>query len=154
MARNSRKFSPTDDQGGQPDREIDEEDPAPTRRHQNPADERPERRRVTVYTDYKSPYAYLAKDLTYELERGLAVRVEWRGERLGGMMNQGPRPTFGIAARALEIHLFDFAGDLYGESVRVEWVRRLRDVQAFPSREALVQQLERDRVAAQQTLNL
>src|SRR5439155_1172773 len=60
----------------------------------------------------------------------------------------------GIAVRALEIHLFDFAGDLYGESVRVEWVRRLRDVQAFPSREALVQQLERDRVAAQQTLNL
>jgi len=83
-----------------------------------------------------------------------AVRVEWRGERLGGMMNQGPRPTFGIAARALEIHLFDFAGDVYGESVRVEWVRRLRDVQAFPSREALVQQLERDRVAARQTLNL
>ena len=83
-----------------------------------------------------------------------AVRVEWRGERLGGMMNQGPRPTFGIAARALEIHLFDFAGDLYGESVRVEWVRRLRDVQAFPSRDALVQQLERDRVAARQILNL
>jgi riboflavin kinase / FMN adenylyltransferase len=81
-----------------------------------------------------------------------AVRVEWRGERLGGMMNQGPRPTFGIAARALEIHVFDFAGEVYGESVRVEWVRRLRDVQAFPSREALVEQLERDREAAQRIL--
>jgi len=32
---------------------------------------------VTVYTDYKSPYAYLAKDPTYELERDLQVRVEW-----------------------------------------------------------------------------
>jgi 2-hydroxychromene-2-carboxylate isomerase len=32
---------------------------------------------VTVYTDYKSPYAYLAKDPTYELERDLRVRVEW-----------------------------------------------------------------------------
>jgi len=82
-----------------------------------------------------------------------AVRVEWRGERLGGMMNQGPRPTFGIAARALEIHLFDFAGDVYGESVRVEWARRLRDVQAFPSRDALVAQLERDRQAARASLN-
>jgi riboflavin kinase/FMN adenylyltransferase len=81
-----------------------------------------------------------------------AVRVEWRGERLGGMMNQGPRPTFGIAARALEIHVFDFAGEVYGESVRVEWVRRLRDVQAFPSREALVEQLERDREAARRIL--
>ena len=34
-------------------------------------------RRVTVYTDYKSPYAYLAKDLAYELERDLPVRLEW-----------------------------------------------------------------------------
>jgi FAD synthase len=41
---------------------------------------------------------------------------------------------------------------VYGESVRVEWVRRLRDVQAFPSREALVEQLERDREAARRIL--
>ena len=71
----------------------------------------------------------------------------------GGMMNQGPRPTFGEQARALEVHLFDFEGELYGETVDVAWVRRLRDVQAFPSREALVAQLERDRQAARATLN-
>jgi 2-hydroxychromene-2-carboxylate isomerase len=35
-------------------------------------------RRIIAYTDYKSPYAYLAKDLTYELERDFPVRVEWR----------------------------------------------------------------------------
>jgi 2-hydroxychromene-2-carboxylate isomerase len=34
-------------------------------------------RRVTVYTDYKSPYAYLAKDPTHELERDFQVRLEW-----------------------------------------------------------------------------
>jgi len=39
------------------------------------------------------------------------------------------------------------------ETVRVEWVQRLRDVQAFPSREALVAQLERDRQAARASLN-
>lgn len=33
---------------------------------------------ITVYTDYKSPYAYLAKDPTYALERAFAVRLEWR----------------------------------------------------------------------------
>ena len=71
----------------------------------------------------------------------------------GGMMNQGPRPTFGEQARALEVHLFDFDGELYGETVDVAWVRRLRDVQAFPSREALVAQLERDRQAARAALN-
>lgn len=81
-----------------------------------------------------------------------AVRVEWRRVRYGGMMNQGPRPTFGIADRALEIHLFDFDEDLYGEGVTVEWVRRLRDVQTFPSRDALVEQLARDARAAQDSL--
>ncbi|MGH7673911.1 MAG: bifunctional riboflavin kinase/FMN adenylyltransferase, partial [Gemmatimonadales bacterium] len=82
-----------------------------------------------------------------------AVRVAWRGRRWGGMMNQGPRPTFGVAARGLEIHLLEFAGELYGESVGVEWVRRLRDTQAFASREALVAQLERDRRAALESLS-
>src|SRR2546426_8171264 len=85
-----------------------------------------------------------------------AVRVTLgagSGEQYGGMMNQGPRPTFGEQARTLEVHLFDFAGELYGETVVVEWVRRLRDVQAFSSRDALVAQLERDRLAARATLN-
>jgi 2-hydroxychromene-2-carboxylate isomerase len=36
-----------------------------------------ELRRVTVYIDYKSPYAYLAKDLAYKLERDLPVQLEW-----------------------------------------------------------------------------
>ena len=33
--------------------------------------------RVRIYTDYKSPYAYLAKDLAYDLERDFPVRVDW-----------------------------------------------------------------------------
>jgi 2-hydroxychromene-2-carboxylate isomerase len=37
----------------------------------------PEPRTVTVYIDYKSPYAYLAKDLVYRLERDCAVRIDW-----------------------------------------------------------------------------
>ncbi len=37
----------------------------------------PGRRTVTVYTDYKSPYAYLAKDLVYDLARDFAVQVDW-----------------------------------------------------------------------------
>jgi riboflavin kinase/FMN adenylyltransferase len=82
-----------------------------------------------------------------------AVRVQVGKLAFGGMMNQGPRPTFGEESRTLEIHLFDFDGDLYGEVVDVAWVRRLRAVQAFPSRDALVAQLERDRQAARATLN-
>jgi riboflavin kinase/FMN adenylyltransferase len=87
-------------------------------------------------------------------ERGAGRGAPRASRRYGGMMNQGPRPTFGEDTRTLEAHLFDFAGDLSGATVTVEWVRRLRDVQAFPSREALVAQLERDRVAARAGLNL
>src|SRR5204863_6460612 len=81
-----------------------------------------------------------------------AVRVGIDGTRHGGMMNQGPRPTFGVDARGLEVHLFDFAGDLYGATVTVEWVRRLRDTRTFPSRQALVDQIERDAIAARTIL--
>jgi riboflavin kinase/FMN adenylyltransferase len=81
-----------------------------------------------------------------------AVWVTVGGSRFGGMMNQGPRPTFGVSERGLEVHLFDFAGEVYGETVLVEWVRRLRDVQAFASREALVEQLARDAAAARESL--
>jgi riboflavin kinase / FMN adenylyltransferase len=77
-----------------------------------------------------------------------AVRVEWRGGRAGGMMNQGARPTFQDGRRTLEAHLFDFEGDLYDEWVRVEWLERLRDVQSFSSIDALKQQLDRDRIRA------
>ena len=77
-----------------------------------------------------------------------AVRVEWRGGRAGGMMNQGARPTFQDGRRTLEAHLFDFEGDLYDEWVRVEWLERLRDVQSFSSVDALKQQLDRDRTRA------
>jgi riboflavin kinase/FMN adenylyltransferase len=81
-----------------------------------------------------------------------AVRVEWRGGRADGMMNQGPKPTFHDGRRSLEAHLFDFDGNLYGEWVRIEWVERLRDVERFASVEALQQQLARDRTRAREAL--
>ncbi|HET8622518.1 MAG TPA: bifunctional riboflavin kinase/FAD synthetase [Gemmatimonadales bacterium] len=81
-----------------------------------------------------------------------AVWVEWRGGRAGGMMNQGPRPTFGEGSRVLEAHLFGFEGDLYGEWVRLEWVERLRDVRRFAGVEQLQEQLGRDRARAEAIL--
>lgn len=77
-----------------------------------------------------------------------AVRVEWPGGRTGGMMNQGPRPTVGDMTRTLEAHLFEYAGDLYGQWVKLEWVARLRDVRRFESLAELKQQLAKDRTAA------
>jgi riboflavin kinase / FMN adenylyltransferase len=99
------------------------------------------------------PRKLLPPDGVYAVTVTVGKRETGNVERYGGMMNQGPRPTFGEPARTLEVHLFDFDGELYGETVDVEWVRRLRAVQAFSSREALVAQLERDRQAARATLN-
>ncbi|MGH7521958.1 MAG: bifunctional riboflavin kinase/FAD synthetase [Gemmatimonadales bacterium] len=95
----------------------------------------------------------LPPDGVYAVRVAVGKRETGKEKWFGGMMNQGPRPTFGEQARTLEIHLFDFDGDVYGETVDVAWVRRLREVQAFPSRVALVAQLERDRQAARATLN-
>jgi riboflavin kinase/FMN adenylyltransferase len=77
-----------------------------------------------------------------------AVEVEWRGGRAGGMMHQGPRPTFVDGRRTLEAHLFEFEGDLYGQWVRITWVERLRDVERFASVQQLQEQMERDRADA------
>lgn len=102
----------------------------------------------TINLTELSPRKLLPPDGVY------AVAVEWRGGRVGGMMNQGPRPTFQDGRRILEAHLFDFEGDLYNEWVRVEWVERLRDIERFPSVEQLRQQLERDRTSAVAALRL
>jgi riboflavin kinase/FMN adenylyltransferase len=70
----------------------------------------------------------------------------------GGMMNLGPRPTFGDETLSLEVHLFDVTGDWYGLEVEIEFVARLRDVIRFPNVGALVEQLARDAQAARRAL--
>ena len=96
----------------------------------------------TINLSELSPRKLLPPDGVY------AVAVEWRGGRVGGMMNQGPRPTFHDSRRLLEAHLFDFEGDLYDEWVRIEWVERLRDIERFASLEHLKEQLQDDRTRA------
>lgn len=69
-----------------------------------------------------------------------AVRI---GDRIG-MANLGPVPTFGVDKPLLEVHLLDFHGDLYGQTVTVEFIHRLRDIVRFDSSEALQRQLQED----------
>jgi riboflavin kinase/FMN adenylyltransferase len=73
-----------------------------------------------------------------------AVLAETPRGAFGGMMNLGPRPTFGEADSTLEVHLFDAQGDFYGLSVRVQFVARLRDTMRFASPAELVAQLALD----------
>ncbi len=73
-----------------------------------------------------------------------AVRAQTPAGAFGGMMNLGGRPTFGDHARSLEVHLFDTDVDLYGASVRVDFVERLRETRAFAGPDELKTQLRRD----------
>lgn len=62
-----------------------------------------------------------------------------------GVMNIGVRPTVaGEGRRTLEAHVSDFQGDLYGQTLRVHFIRRLRDERRFEGLEALKAQIARD----------
>jgi len=75
-----------------------------------------------------------------------AVRVEIEGEAalIDGVANIGRRPTFDKTEALLEVHLFDFAGDLYGRHARVEIVDFLRPEQPFDGLAALKAQICED----------
>jgi riboflavin kinase/FMN adenylyltransferase len=77
-----------------------------------------------------------------------AVRAQWDAKRAGGVASLGVRPTFGAGERVLEVFLFDFDGDLYGEALHVEFVRRQRGERKFAAVAALVSQMERDALRA------
>jgi riboflavin kinase/FMN adenylyltransferase len=63
--------------------------------------------------------------------------------------NIGVRPTFGESERTIEAHLLNFNGDLYGKTVRLAFVQRLRDERRFEDVDALRAQIEADRRRAE-----
>ena len=66
--------------------------------------------------------------------------------------NLGRKPTFGAQARVLEVHLLDWAGDLYGERLEARFKTRLRGEIKFAGPDALVEQIGRDIRAARTAL--
>jgi riboflavin kinase / FMN adenylyltransferase len=83
-----------------------------------------------------------------------AVRVQTPAGPLGGMMNLGPRPTFGDSTTSLEAHLFDTNGNFYGSYIRIDFVARLRETRKFASAEQLMAQLRNDERDARNALTL
>jgi riboflavin kinase/FMN adenylyltransferase len=81
-----------------------------------------------------------------------AVDVQKNGTKLRGVANIGVRPTIANASgeRLLEVHLFDFGGDLYGYDLEVTFSRFLRPEQKFASLDALKAQIAADVAAARQ----
>lgn len=92
----------------------------------------------TINVGVPAPRKLLPPEAVY------AVRVQTPTGAFGGMMNLGPRPTFGETEVALEAHLFDAHGDWYGSRVRVDFIARIRDTRKFANPAELVKQLGRD----------
>lgn len=80
-----------------------------------------------------------------------ACLAEVEGRTWQAVANIGVRPTFGEADLAVEAHLLDFSGDLYGRALRLTFLRRLRDERKFPSAEALRAQIALDVAAARRS---
>ncbi len=83
--------------------------------------------------------------LVSPLDGIFAARVSGAGSGLRpAVASVGTRPTVGGGERLLEVHLFDFDGDLYGRHLAVDFVARLRDEVHFPDLESMRQQMLQD----------
>lgn len=71
--------------------------------------------------------------------------VDKNSEKKAAMMNIGTRPTFEGRHQTLEVNILDFYGDLYGETVSISFIRRLREERRFDTPEALIAQLQKDK---------
>jgi len=65
-------------------------------------------------------------------------------EPVHGVANVGTRPTIDGTKSLLEVHLFDFSADIYGQYVNVDFLHKLRDEEKFDSFEALKEQILKD----------
>ncbi|MEP1150573.1 MAG: bifunctional riboflavin kinase/FAD synthetase [Balneola sp.] len=85
------------------------------------------------------PNKVIPKDGVY------VVRVRIDENWYGGMMNIGNRPTFEGAEKALEVNIFDFDRTIYGQTIQIRFLKRLRDEAKFSGKDELVTQLDKDK---------
>ena len=67
-----------------------------------------------------------------------------------GLTNIGYNPTFGNNVFSVETHILDFSGYLVGETIRVNFIERLRDEKTFKSVEELAAQIKKDIIRARE----
>lgn len=80
--------------------------------------------------------------------QGLDSGMDWRN----GVASVGVRPAVGGGEPLIEVHLFDFDGDLYGRRLEVRFIRKLRNELNFPDLDALVVQMKCDEREARAVL--
>ena len=102
------------------------------------------------------PTANLAVDSRLLLP-GDGIYATWvviDGARRPSATSVGVRPTFGLTQRLVEVYVMDFSGDLYGKTVSIEFVSKVRDQETFASVEELVKQIDQDVTDSREVLSL
>ncbi len=99
------------------------------------------------------PTANLATEAELLPPNGVyAVRMILGKDYLPGVASLGIKPTFSGKQFSIEAHIFDFDRDIYGESVRMEFIEWIREEKSFPGPQALVEQIDRDAEQARRIL--
>jgi riboflavin kinase/FMN adenylyltransferase len=102
------------------------------------------------------PTANIEIDEDYKLipKKGVyAVKAIIDNQEFSGMMNIGFNPTVEGEKQTIEVHIFDFDKDIYGQNIEVSLVHYLREEQKFGSVDLLIKQLNQDRIDAQKFLH-
>ncbi|WGE31345.1 bifunctional riboflavin kinase/FAD synthetase [Actinobacillus genomosp. 2] len=86
--------------------------------------------------------------LVIPLQGVFAVQIQTKSGKYNGIANVGNRPTINGTKPLLEVHILDFNRSIYGESIEVFFIHKIRDEVKFPSFEALKAQIEKDRLQA------
>ena len=73
-------------------------------------------------------------------------------EPLNGVASLGTRPTVNGTKPLLEVHIFDFDQDIYGQEIRVDFIEKLRDEEKFDDLDALIEQMKKDAAQAREIL--
>jgi riboflavin kinase/FMN adenylyltransferase len=99
------------------------------------------------------PTANLSLDAACGLPHGIyAVRVGAGGRRYDAVANFGRRPMYDTGVVLLEVFVFDFAGDLYGQTIDVAFIAWIREERMFDSATALIAQMKDDSARARTAL--
>ena len=86
----------------------------------------------------KETYKIIPKDGVYLVETIIKDKL------FNGMMNIGHRPTIGTKNKSIEVHLFNFNEDIYGQVISIKMISKIRDEKKFSSIQALKEQLVKD----------
>ena len=99
--------------------------------------------------EFPTANLYIKEDYKLIPKNGVYVaKTEINGKTVYGMMNIGVNPTVNGTEQSIEIHLFDFDKDIYGQHLKIELLERLRNEYKFESVELLKTQLNQDKIDA------